>query len=69
MVLYNPPLRAAPRLIPAVRPAGGEGVAPEPLRNPGGERPTPAPDRTLDGGDLYLAWTTLDDLAGQDVLI
>ena len=23
----------------------------------------------LDGGDLYLAWTTLDDLAGQDVLI
>ena len=23
----------------------------------------------LDDGDLYLAWTTLDDLAGQDVLI
>ena len=23
----------------------------------------------LDGGDLYLAWTTLDDLAGQDVPI
>ena len=23
----------------------------------------------FDGGDLYLAWTTLDDLAGQDVLI
>ena len=23
----------------------------------------------LDDGDLYLAWTTLDDLAGHDVLI
>lgn len=23
----------------------------------------------LDDGDLYLAWTTLDDLAGQDVPI
>ena len=23
----------------------------------------------LDGGDLYFAWTTLDDLAGQDVPI
>ena len=23
----------------------------------------------FDAGDLYLAWTTLDDLTGQDVLI
>ena len=23
----------------------------------------------LDDGDLYLAWTTLSELAGQDVLV
>ena len=67
-----PMQRHALRLPEQLRAGRGLGTRRHPHRRQWTARATQVGEHLhimLDGGDLYLAWTTLDDLAGQDVLI